>query len=81
MRTFYQSPALKTIYCWVDRFKCVRTSTQDGACPVWRAEVTTPGMIEKIYRIGMEDHLMKVRDIAKILEIFVDRVHNEVGLK
>lgn len=33
-------------------------------------------MIEKIHRIVMEDRRMKVRDIAEIIGISIDRVHN-----
>jgi len=39
-------------------------------------EVIMPEMIEKIHRIVMEDRRMKVRDIAEIVGISVDRMHN-----
>jgi len=37
---------------------------------------TTSEMIEKIYRIVMKDHRIKMRDITEIVGISVDRMHN-----
>lgn len=70
------APALKTIYFWINEFKRGRTSTKDEAHPGRPVEVTTPEMIEKIHGIVMEDRRMKVREIAEIVGISVDRVHN-----
>ena len=37
---------------------------------------TTSEMIEKIHRIVMKDHRIKMRDITEIVGISVDRMHN-----
>lgn len=48
-------------------------------------EVTTPEIIEKIHHIVMEDRRIKMHDIAEIVGISVDRVHNilheKLGMK
>ncbi|XP_011630294.1 histone-lysine N-methyltransferase SETMAR-like [Pogonomyrmex barbatus] len=70
------APALKTVYFWINEFKRGRTLIKDETRPGRPVEVTTPEMIEKIHRIVMEDRRIKVRDIAEIVGISVDRVHN-----
>ena len=70
------APSLKTIYFWINEFKRGRTRTEDEARSGRPVEVTTPEMIAKIHRIVMDDRRMKVRDIAEIVGISVDRVHN-----
>lgn len=45
---------------------------------IMSAQVTTPGagMIEKILDMVLADRRVKVREIAKAVEISIDRVHN-----
>ena len=70
------APALKTIYFWMNDFKRGRTSTKDEPRSGRPVEVTTPQMIEKIHGLIMKDSQMKVREIAGIVGISGDRVHN-----
>jgi len=70
------TPALRTVYFWINEFKKGQIPTKDEACPGRPIEVTTPEMIRKIHRIVIEDRRMKVRDIAEIVGISVDRVYN-----
>ncbi|XP_049521685.1 histone-lysine N-methyltransferase SETMAR-like [Dermacentor silvarum] len=70
------APSLKTIYYWINEFKRGRTSTQDEARPGRPVEVTTPEMVLKIHGIVMEDRRVKVREIADIVGISAERIHN-----
>ena len=51
-------------------------SIKDEARPGRPVEVTMAEIIEKIHCIVIEDHRIKMRDIAEIVDILVDRVHN-----
>ena len=46
---------LKTVYFWINEFKCGRTSATDEARPGRLVEAIAPEMIEKIHRIIIED--------------------------
>jgi len=70
------APSYKTVCFWVNEFKRGRMSTNDEqrcGCP---SEVTTPEIIEKIHGIVLEDRRVKVREIADIVRISNERVHN-----
>jgi len=56
------APALKIVYFWINEFKRSRTSTKNEARSRRPVEVITPEIIEKVYRIVMEDRRIKVRD-------------------
>ena len=63
------APTLKTVYFWINEFKRGWTSMKDEARPERSVEVIAPEIIEKIHRIGMEDHRIKVREIVEIVRI------------
>ena len=67
---------LKTVHFWINEFKRGRMSTKDETGPGRPVEVTAPKMIAEIHRIVMEDHGIKVREIAEMIEISVGAVHN-----
>jgi histone-lysine N-methyltransferase SETMAR len=72
------APALKTIWhLFLDEcFKRGRISTQDEARSGRPFEVTTTDIVEKIHGIVMEDHRVKVREIAEAVSISTERVHH-----
>ena len=54
---------------WVAKFKMGRTSTTDDPCVGCSTKVTTPEKIEKVYKIILADHRMKVSDTANTVGI------------
>ena len=58
------APTLKTVYFWINEFKCGQMTTKDEARLGRPLQATAPEMIEKIYCILKEDHRIKVREIA-----------------
>lgn len=70
------APALKTIYFWINEFKCGRICTEDEARSGRPVEVTTLDIVEKIHGMVMENRRMKVREIAEAVGISTERVHN-----
>ena len=53
-----------------------RTSTSDEPRSGRPVEVTTPEMIEKIYKMVVEDRRLKVREIAETTRMSTERVRN-----
>ena len=70
------APSYKTVCFWVNEFKRGRTSTNDEQRCGRPSEVTTPEIIEKIHGIVLEDRRVKVREIADIVRISNEWVHN-----
>ena len=70
------APAFKTIYFWIKKFKRGRTCTEDPARSGRPVEVATKEVIEKVHGIVMGDLRIKIREIAEIVGISTERVHN-----
>ncbi|XP_020282790.1 histone-lysine N-methyltransferase SETMAR-like [Pseudomyrmex gracilis] len=70
------SPSISTVHTWVTDFKRGRTSCEDAHRSGRPNKVTTPAMIQKIHKIVMDDCRLKLRDIAEIVDISSERVHN-----
>ncbi|XP_055918683.1 protein GVQW3-like [Eupeodes corollae] len=69
-------PSYSTINQWVSEFKKGRLSTSDEPHSGRPVEVTTPDMIEKIHQIVLEDHRLKVHEIAKTCKMPNECVQN-----
>ncbi|XP_036336279.1 histone-lysine N-methyltransferase SETMAR-like [Rhagoletis pomonella] len=79
------APSNATVYNWVNEFKRGRISTKDEPRSGRPKEVTTPETVEKVYKIVTQDRRIKLREIADIVNISYERVHNiihnELGMK
>jgi len=68
--------SMTTIRYWFNEFKRGRTSVFDEerlGCPI---EVTTKDMVNKIHDIVLADRQVKIREIADIVNISIERVQN-----
>lgn len=70
------SPSFKTVHKWIEEFKRGRTSCEDAARSGRPNEVTTEEMIEKVHKIVLADRRLKVRELAELVDISSERVHN-----
>lgn len=61
------APSFTTIKYWVVEFKRRRTSSEYEHLSGRPYEVTTPEMMNKIYKIVVDDHRLKVRDLADLM--------------
>ena len=61
---------------WFTEFRCGRTSTETIQSPGRPKEITTPEMTNKIHDIVLNDPKVKVREIAEIVSISIERVVN-----
>ena len=73
---FFKKNFYITVYFWINEFKRGWTSTKNEVRPGPPVKANAPEIIEKIYRIIMEDRRIKVREIAQIIESSVRAVHN-----
>lgn len=58
------APSLKMVNYWMNGFNHGRISTEDEARPRRPIEVTSPDIVDKVYRTAMEDRRLKVRCIV-----------------
>lgn len=70
------APSYGMVQKWFNDFRCGRTDTNDATRPGRPKEVTTPDFIDKVHDIVLADRRLKVREIAKMVGISVDRVHH-----
>ena len=70
------APTLRTVSFWINEFKRGWTSAKDEARAERPVKVTAPEIIERIHRIVMEDHRMKMCEIAEIVGVSVGSVDN-----
>ena len=70
------APSNTTVKRWMQEFKFGRTSTNDEHRSGRPSDVTTPEMIKKVLRLVTDDRKLKVREIAKMVNISTERVHN-----
>lgn len=70
------APSNSMVKDWFAAFKRGRTSTKTTKSPGRPNEVTTSEMIEKIYKIVLEDRKVKVREITNMVNISTERVYN-----
>lgn len=68
--------SFKTVYNWVNEFKRGRTSTNDEHRSGRPIVVATPEMIDKIHDIVLEDHRVKVSEVADIVNVSIEHIHN-----
>jgi len=61
---------------WFNEFKHGRTSVFDKERPGRPIEVTTEDMVNKIHDIVLADRRVKIREIADIVNISIERVQN-----
>ena len=59
---------------WFTEFRCGRTSTEAIPSSGRPNEITTPEMVNKIHDIVLNDPKVKVREIADIVSISIERV-------
>ena len=69
------SPSTSTISKWLRNFKRGETSTKDAPCPERENFVVTEENIEKVHRLVNSDRKLKVREIAKALNISKSSVY------
>ena len=63
------APSKTTICRWYADFKRVRTDTNDAERSGRPNEAVTPKNIKQVLKIVMDDHKLKVREIAKMVNI------------
>lgn len=67
---------VSTVHIWVTDFKC-GLSSYENSHRGRSNEVPTPEIIQKIHKIViMDNHQLKLCDIAKIVGIFYKLLHN-----
>ena len=80
-----QAPSLSTIKRWTAEFKRGRTSVEDEQRSGRPKDALTEETIEKIHDIVMNDRRVKVREIADLTKISMERVHfalhEKLGMK
>lgn len=70
------SPSLSTVKKWAAVFKRGRSSIYDDERSGRPKSATTKEIIEKIHNAVLNDGRVKVRELAYITNISIDRVHN-----
>jgi len=79
------APSMTTIRYWFNEFKRGRTSVFDEERPGRPIEVTTEDMVNKIHDVVLADRRVKIREIADIVSISIERIqnilHEELGMK
>lgn len=70
------APSMTTIRYWFNEFKRGRTSVFDEERPGRPIEVTTEDMVNKIHDIVLADRRVKIREIADIVDISIERIQN-----
>ena len=70
------APSMTTIRYWVNEFKRGRTSVFDEERPGRPIEVSTEDMVNKIHDVVLADRRVKIREIADIVNISIERVQN-----
>ena len=63
------APSYAFVKIWVTQFKHGDFSTCDAPRPGWPKRVTTPGVIDQIYKLMLEDHRISAKSIAEQLGI------------
>lgn len=87
LRKYYgdSAPSHGMVQKWFTEFCCGRTSTKDAERSGRPVEVTTDEIVNKIHDIVLEDRRMKIREIAKTVNISDERVfnilHEHLGMK
>lgn len=75
------APSMTTIRYWFNEFKRGRTSVFDEERPGRPVEVTTDEKINKVHDIVLADRRMKIREIAEMVNISIERVQNILHAK
>ena len=79
------SPSRTTVYHWFAEFRRGRTSVFEEERPGAPKIVTTEENVNKIHDIVLADRRVKVREIAEMTGVSVERVHNilhqELGMR
>jgi histone-lysine N-methyltransferase SETMAR len=79
------APSMTTIRYWFNEFKRGRTSVFDEERPGRPIEVSTEDMVNKIHDVVLADRRVKIREIADIVNISIERVqnilHEKLGMK
>lgn len=70
------APSMTTIRYWFNEFKRGRTSVFDEERSGRPIEVTTEDMVNKIHDIVLADRRVKIREIADIVHISIERIQN-----
>ena len=87
LHAVYKDHALSmtTIRYWFNEFKRGRTSVFDEERPGRPIEVSTEDMVNKIHDVVLADRRVKIREIADIVNISIERVqnilHEKLGMK
>ena len=68
------APLYRMVQMWFTEFRCGRASTETIPSPGRPNENTTPEMINRIHDIVLNDPKVKVREIAEIISISIERV-------
>jgi len=68
------SPSFSTIKKWAAEFKRGRISLEDDPHEGRPESATTPGIIEQVHDMVLDDQRMKVREIAETIGISKERV-------
>ena len=78
LHAFYKdhAPSMTTIRYWFNEFKRGRTSVFDEQRSGRSIEVTTEDKVKKIHDIVLADRLVKIREIADIVDIATERIQN-----
>ncbi|XP_055386796.1 uncharacterized protein LOC129615567 [Condylostylus longicornis] len=69
------APLYTMIKNWVAQFKRGRTSCEDEHRTGRSYEVTTPKTVKKIHKIILDDHQLKVQELADIVDLSKSAVH------
>lgn len=70
------APSHFTVHKWFTEFRCGRTSTKTIPSPGRPKEVTSKEIVNKIHDIVLEDCRVTITEIADIVKISTERIHN-----
>ena len=79
------APSFKTVYNWMTEFKCFRTSTRGEPSSGRLVKAETPGIIEKVHDMILNNRRVKMREIVEAIDVSRGKVitilHDKLSMK